>query len=366
MAVSNSVIGVNRIASSSNVHDAVHMITTLKSGSSRRELTTSPALRNLTPDRPRSSFEVTNSMGYTPPPASVLSAHARSKRSSVPEFFAYNPPILCTEEEVANAQHNRIPETAKRPPNSKRASAPVLLSYAQHIQAIREDQISVFTPASIHDGTNKLSIPSELSQPLSRRSPSSLSQTITVPYTQPKLSKPRKFLMLFLFCFAEFMDSFIASALYPAIRVIEQDLDIVAAQISWAFAAYSATFAAFLLISGRLSDVYNASEYTNPHVVQSTLKPLNFFVEWSFIIGAVVLGSFSLGCGFATEKITMFLLRAFAGIGAAMTVPSALSLIIEWFPDPMEQAQGIALFGGCGAAGNGKQNALPPSPRVSS
>lgn len=77
-------------------------------------------------------------------------------------------------------------------------------------------------------------------------------------------------------------------------------------------------------------------------------------LEWSFIIGAVVLASFSLGCGFATEKITMFILRALAGVGAAMTVPSALSLIIEWFPEPAEQAQGIALFGGCGAAGNGE------------
>ena len=37
-----------------------------------------------------------------------------------------------------------------------------------------------------------------------------------------------------------------------------------------------------------------------------------------------------------------------------MTVPSALSLIIEWFPQPDEQAQGIALFGGSGALGNGK------------
>lgn len=196
-------------------------------------------------------------MGYTPPPAAVLSAHARSKRSSVPDFYLYNRPALPSDEDAPEAKDESAPEINKRPPNPKRASAPILLSYTQHIQSIQEDHISIFNHPSIHENPNK---PYNLTRPPSRRSPSSLSNTITIPYTQPRLSKARKFLMLFLFCFAEFMDSFIASALYPAIRVMEEDLGVVAAQISWAFAAYSATFAAFLLISGRLSDVYNASE----------------------------------------------------------------------------------------------------------
>lgn len=80
------------------------------------------------------------------------------------------------------------------------------------------------------------------------------------PLPRPLPGKHRKYLMLFLFCFAEFMDSFIGSALYPAIRVIEEDLHVGPAEITWAFAAYSSTFSAFLLISGRLSDVYSASK----------------------------------------------------------------------------------------------------------
>lgn len=42
----------------------------------------------------------------------------------------------------------------------------------------------------------------------------------------------------------------------------------------------------------------------------------------------------------------------FTGIGAAMTVPSALSLIVEWFPEPKEQNQAIAFFGGASGLGN--------------
>jgi len=76
--------------------------------------------------------------------------------------------------------------------------------------------------------------------------------------------------MLFLFCFAEFMDSFIGSALYPAIRAIQGDLKVGDAEITWAFAAYSATFSAFLLISGRVSDVYSARSC--PDHFQNALK----------------------------------------------------------------------------------------------
>ncbi|KAF8308262.1 MFS general substrate transporter, partial [Clavulina sp. PMI_390] len=145
-------------------------------------------------------------------------------------------------------------------------------------------------------------------------------------------SQGRKYLMLFLFCFAEFMDSFIGSALYPAINVLETDLKVGPAEVTWSFAAYSATFAAFLLISGRVSDVYSA--------------------KWTFIAGAILIGAFSLGAGFVHDKVIFFVLRALAGVGAAMTVPSALSLIVQWFPGGDEQARGIALFGGSGALGN--------------
>ena len=46
------------------------------------------------------------------------------------------------------------------------------------------------------------------------------------------------------------------------------------------------------------------------------------------------------------------MLRALGGIGAALTIPSALSLIIQLFPGSKHQARAIALFGSAGAIGN--------------
>lgn len=46
------------------------------------------------------------------------------------------------------------------------------------------------------------------------------------------------------------------------------------------------------------------------------------------------------------------------GISAsAMTIPSALALLVNVFPDPLQQARAIGLFGGCGAVAGGEETA---------
>lgn len=42
---------------------------------------------------------------------------------------------------------------------------------------------------------------------------------------------------------------------------------------------------------------------------------------------------------------------------SAMTIPSALTLLVNVFPDPLEQARAIGLFGGCGCVANGEHPA---------
>ena len=37
-----------------------------------------------------------------------------------------------------------------------------------------------------------------------------------------------------------------------------------------------------------------------------------------------------------------------------MTIPSALTLLVRVFPEPLEQARAIGVFGGCGSVGNGR------------
>lgn len=72
----------------------------------------------------------------------------------------------------------------------------------------------------------------------------------------------------------------------------------------------------------------------------------------AFIAGAFILGVTHLIGGFVHQKIALLVLRALGGIGGALTIPSALSLIVELFPDPSHQATAISLFGSAGAIGN--------------
>ncbi|KAI0791401.1 MFS general substrate transporter [Abortiporus biennis] len=149
---------------------------------------------------------------------------------------------------------------------------------------------------------------------------------------EPHLSSFRKYVLLVLFCAAQFIDAISGSALFAAIPALVKALEISEGETAWIISAFQLTFAAFLLISGRISDIYSP--------------------KYAFVIGAFVLGVFSIGAGFSPDKITLIVLRALSGICASLTIPSALTLLVNLFPEPAEQGRALGLFGGCGAIGN--------------
>ncbi|KAH7886565.1 MFS general substrate transporter, partial [Phlebopus sp. FC_14] len=147
------------------------------------------------------------------------------------------------------------------------------------------------------------------------------------------LSTPRKIFLLALFCFAQFLDTFNTSALFSAIPAIAVAVGLNNSQSVWLNSAYQLTFAAFLLISGRMSDVYN------PKIV--------------FLAGVYPLAFLAIGTGFVRNKIAILVLRALSGIGtASLTIPSSLHLLVHMFPEPVAQAKAVSAFAGSGALGN--------------
>ncbi|KAH7108479.1 MFS general substrate transporter [Auriculariales sp. MPI-PUGE-AT-0066] len=148
----------------------------------------------------------------------------------------------------------------------------------------------------------------------------------------PTYSALRKYTLLMIFCFSQFLDAFNVSALFSAIPIMSDQLQLSSSEAVWLVSAYQLSFAALLLSSGRISDIYNP--------------------KFVFIGGASVLGIFSIAAGFVDNKIALFVLRAFSGIAAAMTIPSSLTLLIRLFPQPTEQARAIGVYGGSAALGN--------------
>ncbi|KAG6813631.1 hypothetical protein H0H87_009011, partial [Tephrocybe sp. NHM501043] len=146
------------------------------------------------------------------------------------------------------------------------------------------------------------------------------------------LSAPRKVVLLIFLCLAQFLDTFANSSLFAAIPPISVELGITNADSVWLISGYQLTFASLLLISGRLSDLYNP--------------------KYVFLSGATAIAIFSLAAGFVRTQVPLIILRALMGVGAALTVPSALYLIIHLFPTPASQSKAVALFAASAALGN--------------
>ncbi|KAJ4469965.1 MFS general substrate transporter [Lentinula edodes] len=141
-----------------------------------------------------------------------------------------------------------------------------------------------------------------------------------------------KMALLIVVCVGQFLDTFSNSALFSAIPPICVELGISNSNSVWLQSGYQLTFAGLLLMSGRLSDLYNP--------------------KWVFIAGGLSLGIFSLAGGFVRSEVPLIALRALMGIGAALTVPSALYLIVHMYPDPTSQSKAVGIFTMSGGLGN--------------
>lgn len=80
------------------------------------------------------------------------------------------------------------------------------------------------------------------------------------PTTRTQISALRKYTLLIVFCLAQFVDVFNISALFSAIPVMSEELDIDAGQSAWIISALQLTFAAFLLAVSSIFELCEKSE----------------------------------------------------------------------------------------------------------
>ena len=125
----------------------------------------------------------------------------------------------------------------------------------------------------------------------------------------------------------------------PILHQIAPDLHIPAttggdAHLPWLAAAYSLTVGAFILITGRLGDVYG-------HRLLFALG-----MVW-LSVASLVLGF----AGFAGSDVYFDVFRGLQGIGAAMTLPNAVALMARTYPNNRRKTLVFALFGATAPSG---------------
>lgn len=136
---------------------------------------------------------------------------------------------------------------------------------------------------------------------------------------------------LFLLCTAEFLVIMDTSIIGVALPAIKADLGYTQTGLQWIFNAYVILFGGFLLLGGRLSDLFGARKI--------------------FMWGFAILTSASLLAGVAWSESTLNLGRALQGLGSAFIAPAALTLVLSKFTDPKELNKALGFWGASAAAG---------------
>jgi len=138
----------------------------------------------------------------------------------------------------------------------------------------------------------------------------------------------RRWWTLGALCFALFMIMLDNTVVNVALPAIKADLGISTAELEWTVTAYALTFATLLLTGGKLGDLVGR--------------------RLIFTIGLVVFTLSSLFCGLSSSAPELIGARAVQGVGAALMMPSTLSIISATF-DVRERGTAIGIWAGVSA-----------------
>ncbi|WP_151481412.1 MFS transporter [Streptomyces albicerus] len=149
--------------------------------------------------------------------------------------------------------------------------------------------------------------------------------TTTAPApSDPRLS-PRDKLVLFVLCAAQFMVALDFSVLNVALPVLGQDLGMSQSALQWAVTAFALPSGGFLLLFGRMGDLYGRRRL--------------------FLTGLALFGAASLLATFAWDPASFLAGRALQGLGAAAIVPTGMSLLTTTFPEGPARDRALGISG---------------------
>ena len=138
----------------------------------------------------------------------------------------------------------------------------------------------------------------------------------------------RKWWTLAAVSFGLFMIMLDNTVVNVALPSIQSDLGTGLSELQWIVTGYALSFAALMLIGGKLADAYGR--------------------RLIFVLGIVLFTAASLWCGLADSGNMLIVARVVQGAGAALMNPATLSIIAATFP-PRERGTAIGIWAGVSA-----------------
>ena len=134
-----------------------------------------------------------------------------------------------------------------------------------------------------------------------------------------------RWLAVYVLCLGDLMivvDGTVVNVALPSIR---DDLGFSQTSLAWVLNAYLLTYGGFLLLGGRLGDLFGHRRL--------------------FLGGTALFTVASLACGVANSQEWLVIARAIQGLGGAVVSAVALSLLMQLFTEQADRAKAMGIFG---------------------
>lgn len=146
---------------------------------------------------------------------------------------------------------------------------------------------------------------------------------------QPQLKYP--VWGLALLAMAQFIIAADYNIVYVALPSIGTALGFSASHLQWVISAYALAFGGFLLLGGRLGDVFGRRN--------------------AFVTALLLYAGSSWIGGLSTGPDMLIAARAVQGLGGALLFPTTMALISTYFAEGKERNRALAVMGAAGASG---------------
>src|SRR2546423_10081055 len=144
-----------------------------------------------------------------------------------------------------------------------------------------------------------------------------------IPSPGAAIHRWRAFAVLAVSFFMTIVDLTIVNVALPTIG---RKLHFSETNLQWVVTAYALTFGGFLLLGGRAADLLGRRRI--------------------LMLGLAVFTAASLACGLATGEAFLIGSRAVQGLGAAIMLPAALSIVMNMFEEGAERNKALGIWGG--------------------
>ncbi len=136
----------------------------------------------------------------------------------------------------------------------------------------------------------------------------------------------RRWAALVVLCASALIINLDNTILNVALPTLVRGLHATSSELQWIVDSYAMVFAGLLLVGGSLADRFGRKRF--------------------FLIGLTIFAAGSIGAALSGSVHVLIAFRAVMGAGAALTIPSSLSIINDVFRDPKERARAIGAWGG--------------------